>query len=72
MQELQGGGTSDADVDEEPQSFFIRDEESCCGEEPPWILWAWTPFEPRVGCYGYWVWTPWEWREETGECDAYD
>ena len=56
-QELQR--TSDPDVEQEPQSFFIRDEESCCdNEEPPWILWAWTSFESRVGRYGYWVWPP--------------
>lgn len=64
-QELQG--PSNADVDEEPQSHFIRDEESCFLHEPP----AWTPFEPRVGRYDHWLW-PWEWSEETGECYAYD
>ena len=71
-QELEG--TSYTDVDEEPQSIFIRDEESCCcDEEPTWIwIWAWTSLEPRVRCYNYWVWPPWEWSEETGECYAYD
>ena len=40
-----------------PSRTSYATNESCCGDEaPPWILWAWTPFKPRVGCYDYWVW----------------